>query len=1100
MSSKFFNNTESPLFDKFSGIARSMACFDIFHAVVGYFRSSGYFRLRQELSGVNEIRVLVGISIDNVFRKAQRAGKMFYGDPDDTLQQYAASIVDELATAPYSLEVDESVRQFCDDILLGRLELRLHATKNLHAKFYLCLPREHNANSDGWVIMGSSNLTDQGLGISEPPRYELNVALKDYDDVSYCENEFRRLWDEALPLTAADLQAAIDCTHLATRQPTPYELYMRVLIDHFGAQIEDSFVPNLPNGYDDLTYQRDAVVQGYQIMMRHGGCFIADVVGLGKTVVAAMIAQRFIAENGDATRILVVSPPAVRSSWEETFADFGIKNKYSRFVSRGSLDKVVDGDGYDQPPYYDLVIVDEAHNFRHDTTDNFDLLQRITKSPRANRGNISGRKRILLLSATPLNNHPEDIKNQLLLFQDVARPTIDGISNIADTFAPWIREYGTLMQQRDGLSHAELTRRTDHINQQMRHSVIEKVMVRRTRSNIKNEPRYSGEVHFPELRDPEERTYEMSDDVQALYGKTYDKLIDTPTAELWKKDPVRFDGSGLCYARYRAVEYCKEYNGNSELRAKHVADQLAAIYQTHMVKRLESSFSAFRRSLHTLLDATRGMIAMFASDKVIIAPDLNVKKMQADGMEIDQIIELAVGKGMNQDEIVFPAAAFQPDFLPMLQYDEQLLASLCEQWDSLVSDPKLELFITMIRGELFDRAINPSGKLVVFSESVDTINYLKETLSQRLGRRDILAVDSHNRKQLHDTIRANFDANYKGEWSNDYNIILTSDVLAEGVNLHRANVIVNYDSPWNASRLMQRIGRVNRIGSTANAIYNFMFYPSEKGDDIIELSKNSLIKLQSFHSALGEDTRIYSHSEIVREFRLYNTDILDDTDRSLQLIREVRQLRDSDPALYDYIKHLPCKSRCARNAANGIHPQSSIVYLSSSDKRAYYMLEGMQCRELSFLDAVAVLQASSDEVSVDFDTSNAINYSHVRQAVALFEQCVDERVELSVIGSSDRNAKEADAFLRHVIPFLPTDDAKEAALQLQTLVRQGTYTPLTKKLCTLARANKKKPVAMTMIAEQLQQFATTYHAVTTMRTTLSEEPDIVLSETFVGEE
>ena len=141
-------------------------------------------------------------------------------------------------------------------------------------------------------------------------------------------------------------------------------------------------------------------------------------------------------------------------------------------------------------------------------------------------------------------------------------------------------------------------------------------------------------------------------------------------------------------------------------------------------------------------------------------------------------------------------------------------------------------------------------------------------------------------------------------------------MLAEGINLHCANVIVNYDSPWNATRLMQRIGRVNRIGSTAKAIYNYMFYPSDPGDSIISLKKNSLIKLQSFHSALGEDTKIYSHDEIVKEFRLFNSDARDDTDRNFELLREVRALHDSNPTLYRRIKQLPPKSRCGRGIKN----------------------------------------------------------------------------------------------------------------------------------------------------------------------------------------
>ena len=294
MSSKFFNNIDATLMDKFHGIASAMADFDVFHAVVGYFRSSGYFRLRQELAGTHEIKILVGINIDDLFRRAQAAGKMFFGDREASIEQYCEAFLDDVRRAEYSSEVDEGIRQFCDDIAAGRLELRIHPTRDLHAKFYLCLPQQHSEHSDGWVIMGSSNLSAQGLGTTEPPRYELNVAMKDYDDVAYCEAQFQQLWADALTVTMADVQRIVNRTHLAPQehQPTPYELYMRVLIDQFGTQVEDDFAPVLPDGYDDLTYQRDAVIQGYDIMLRHGGCFIADVVGLGKTVIAAMIAQR----------------------------------------------------------------------------------------------------------------------------------------------------------------------------------------------------------------------------------------------------------------------------------------------------------------------------------------------------------------------------------------------------------------------------------------------------------------------------------------------------------------------------------------------------------------------------------------------------------------------------------------------------------------------------------------------------------------------------------------------------------------------------------------------------------------------------------------
>ena len=140
----------------------------------------------------------------------------------------------------YSPEVERGILQLCDDLFTGKVEMKLHATKNLHAKFYLCLPPTHSEHSDGWVIMGSSNISESGLGLTLPPRYELNVAMKDYDDVAFCKAEFDKLWEEAVPVSASDMEKNRQGTYLAA-DPTPYELYIKVLIDSFGDLIEDDF-------------------------------------------------------------------------------------------------------------------------------------------------------------------------------------------------------------------------------------------------------------------------------------------------------------------------------------------------------------------------------------------------------------------------------------------------------------------------------------------------------------------------------------------------------------------------------------------------------------------------------------------------------------------------------------------------------------------------------------------------------------------------------------------------------------------------------------------------------------------------------------------
>lgn len=206
--------------------------------------------------------------------------------------------------------------------------------------------------------MGSSNFSDSGLGANIQPNYELNIALKEYDDVSYCKNEFEQLWEDSCEIKAEDIENILSKTHLyhllkPEKLPTPYEIFMKILIDHFGAQIEDDYTAKLPEGYKELEYQKDAVIQGYAMLQKHNGFFLADVVGTWKTIIAAMIAQRFIEKSGESVGILVVHPPAVKDNWEETFKDFGLKTdffqskskeKIIHFASSGSLHKVLERD------------------------------------------------------------------------------------------------------------------------------------------------------------------------------------------------------------------------------------------------------------------------------------------------------------------------------------------------------------------------------------------------------------------------------------------------------------------------------------------------------------------------------------------------------------------------------------------------------------------------------------------------------------------------------------------------------------------------------------------------------------------------------------
>ena len=1111
MSTKFFNNIDATLMDKFHGIASAMAGFDQFHAVVGYFRSSGYFKLRKELESVSEIRILVGIDIDTILSH-HNAHFLFTADshPDEVVDQYRQQLVDDIRQAHYDADTEHGVMQMFDDIASGKLQLRIHATRNLHAKFYLCLPNNFSEHSDGWVIMGSSNLTDQGLGTGADHRYELNVAMKDYDDVRFCEDEFWRLWDESVPVSIADMQRARKSTHLDIEQPpTPYELYMKVLVDTFGSMVEDNFeLDPTRYGFRDLSYQRDAVIQGYQTMIRHNGCFIADVVGLGKTPVATMIAKRFIMENGRYTRILVIMPPSMQKEWERTFKRFEIQ-KYAWFVTSGSLDKVCDGrDNYREPREYDMVIVDEAHNFRNDGNSGYQYLQRICKAPRANRGRVEGlRKKVLLLSATPYNNSPMDIRNQLLLFQDARNCTIEGLGDITGTFSDWISRYKQLMRQRDTLPHNVFVHEVDSIMEEIRHRVLEPIMVRRTRNNILNYEPYRSDIEaqgikFPRFAPIRDKQYVMDPQLADLFAHTMQVLTDTPS-----EDHPEF--KGLHYARYRAVEFFRPGVPYKGKQGKHVALLLTGIFRTHMVKRLESSFEAFKRSLHTFLDITNGMIAMFAENKVLIAPEYNVKQLQVEKeMELDDIIQYIESKGIDRKDFVYHSDDFQPDLLQMLREDADQLETLCRAWDAVDYDPKLELFVNMMQGELFNPRENKNQKLVIFSESVDTVNCLYRTLTERLGRSDVLRITAKNRDQERKRISANFDANYSEKQLDDFNIIVTSDVLAEGVNLHRANVIVNYDSPWNASRLMQRNGRVNRIGSTADLIYNYMFYPSREGDQQIQLYSNALIKLQGFHSALGEDSQIYSHEEIVKEFELFDKEVRDENDDKLALIHEVSELHKNNPDLYGRIKSLPPKSRCVRSIQNcpANADGTTLVFLASKERVDYVLVDsGNTPRRLSFLDAVGKLKADIDEPGYPIGDNEERHFFQVNRAIGLYNQLLssqDTTVSMR-INTHDKVVLGALKFLRNeAADAMSNNHGQELCRRLQSLVEQGVYNSLPRQLGELAKQQRgSAPLCKEDLEQQILELAEIYCPdieESATATTLNTTPDIIISETFIA--
>ncbi|MDI9312404.1 MAG: helicase-related protein [Limnohabitans sp.] len=1084
MASNFFTNQgENTLYKKFVGVFEHMQNIEYFKSVIGYFRASGYFAIRKHFPADLKVKIIAGINVDPFIALAQKQGLLFNSNAKDTKQSFIESIQDDIINAKYSKNIEEGILQLIDDIASGRIEIRAHNSKKIHSKFYIFLsPNFNEHNPNGMVIMGSSNLSAQGLGLEDVEHnYEMNIELRDYENVMFADTEFEKLWLQSTPILPVDAPALIKKTYLEAT-PTPFELYVKFLIEFFGKNIEydpDS-ISDIPlKKFKKLSYQVDAVNQGYELLLKYNGFFLADVVGTGKTVMAALLAKKFIINNGPKTKVLVVYPPTLEKNWKSTFKDFRIDEK-CHFIANGSLNKIVEGDhNYSDKERYDLILVDEAHKFRNHRSQQFQNLQIICKSGRENIGNNEGfEKRVVLISATPLNNKPEDIYYLISLFQDIRN---SGLSepNLQKYFYPHIVRYKTLIQQTPLDLNAIQEIFTD-----IRDKVIKDITIRRTRTDLRRNERYAKDlleqgITFPKVADPFANQYQLTHQLAELFIDTANAIID--------KNRVDF-------FRYQAIAYLTdEANAGTYQNAQTISRSLAFIMQTQLIKRLESSFYAFKKSLSKITSSTLQMIEMYERDNVFIAPDLDITDLLNKGYT-DEEIEIEIFK-IDDDKPKnkkFKQADFKKGFIEGLKKDYEHLSILNEKWQAIEdhNDPKWNVFIDLFKTEYFDSTKNELGKLVIFTESADTLYYLTDRLKKETNYK-VLSITSENRNKEFETIRENFDANYEGNFKHDFDIILTTDVLAEGINLHRANVIVNYDTPWNPTKLIQRLGRINRIGSKAHSIYNYNFYPSEQGDDRINLRQKSLAKLQSSHSTFGEDNKIYTLDEIIDQFRMFE-EKEEDKDIRTEYLEWLRKFKEQNEEHFTAIKKMPLKIRCIRDGSGN---EQSIAFVKNGDYKNIYLHTQNKSYPLPFEKAVKVFEAKKTEEGIL--PIPEIHYQHINHILSQFEKDITTP---EMVGGKDdtsdvRTQTSVVRLSNWLADTLGTEESKQAAINLLPLLKNGTYANLTNEVYKLRNEPNANKLELELIALAKKYTSKIKRTVKQDATPL--EPKIIISETLI---
>ncbi len=893
-----------------------------FDCLVGYFFISGFHKLHTALTTTEKIRILIGIKTDRVayelIQTAKGQQKLDLESHAQVRERVPGEILNELEQSGDSSDIENGVRKFVEWIKSGKLEIRAYPSERLHAKLYIMTFHEGDRDK-GRVITGSSNLTEAGL----QDNLEFNVELKNRSDYDFALAKFNELWAKSVDVTQDYI------TTIEVKSPfaqfTPYELYLKFLYEYFRGElnlpdeIEDMY---LPDGFMKLKYQAEAVLNARKVLDEYGGVFLSDVVGLGKTYMSALLA-RHINEP-----CLVIAPPHLLDehnpgSWRNVFREFGVRGPL--FESIGKLESLLDRN----LQKFTTVFIDESHRFRTEDTQSYEKLAQICRG-----------KRVVLVSATPLNNTPQDILSQIKLFQPGKNSTIPNVRNLEAFFGVLRRRLKGLDRQRDREVYFRIVQENAR---ETREKILKYLMIRRTRTEIE---KYYGEdlkrqgLKFPEVANPVPLFYKFN----KIEAEVFDETIRALTHD-------------LKYARYMPLNY---YTGERDEQGIQSQVNLARFMRILTVKRLESSFTAFLSTLGRFIRTYERVISEFHKGHFFISKK-NIAKifelLESDNQEgIDRLLEDDKAERLS-------AQNFLPTFITDLESDLKALKAIRNHWKKITRDPKWESF----RDILKETPLLKSGKIIIFTESKETADYLAAKIRDEVDPK-ILLFTGESHQNVREDVTTNFDARaYRPK--DDYRILVATEVLAEGVNLHRSNVVINYDIPWNPTRLIQRVGRVNRVDTKFDSIHTYNFFPTDEGNDLIKLREAAEVKIHAFIQMLGADARLLTEGEEIvahNLFAMWNskqtiTGEDEDEESELKFLTEIRAVRDKQPELFERIKRLPKKARSSRTIAPQAEVQSFPALLSyfrqgRLDKFFLGAGSSQPTAELDFMTAAKILK------------------------------------------------------------------------------------------------------------------------------------------------
>jgi superfamily II DNA or RNA helicase len=763
-----------------------------FDVASAFFNIGGFAMIKDNLDQLVKFRLLLG-------KAPEIENNITLGDV------LLEEIQKEVEGFGLSRDSDATVRLFINFLKRDNVEVRLFE-KFLHGKAYIF---------DDRIVIGSSNFTSAGL-----TRYgELNTWRQESQAIYTRKKWFNKFWDESVDFKK-NLIDLLENSRFGSKEYSPYEIYMKTLYEIQKEDIKEGKKEEKPNGLPETKvnlaqFQEDAIARIWTRMKKYGGCIVADSVGLGKT----WIAKKVLEQIGyyERKNILVVCPAQLRDMWRSELKKIDTKENIlsqEDLASEHYLEKARRNLG-GHLDNVELIVVDESHNFRNPLSNRWENFFSLVNDNISNSGN---KPYILFLTATPINNTPWDLYWQIMLLVLMDRSAFIK-ENIPDLFK-FFRE------AKD--------------NPSMLNDLLNEISIRRTRDYIiENYPDAyivvelpNGETEERKITFPKRVLENINYKLDVAYKGMYKEISETLTEK-------------LTMAYYRILEYRKEGVKTEEERltlGRMIA--IGGIFRTILLKRLESSVASFRKSIYNHIQFLE-KLKQYLNEGKLLTKESYIKYMlkSYDEMEDGDI------KNILDD---FKLSDYRVDDLfKDIDKDIELLNNILVKVKRI--KPEDDSKLNVLKEKLLE--LSKDGQIVLFTYYADTLNYIYEEIinDKRFSKLKIAAISSSGTTSKSPAQREEI---IKKFFEKKIDIILSTDVLSEGQNLQMAKYLINYDLHWNPTRMIQRAGRIDRIGSPYKEIFVYNFFPEDELEELLKLVQALQTKIMGIDDSVGLDQTV----------------------------------------------------------------------------------------------------------------------------------------------------------------------------------------------------------------------------------------------------